>query len=241
MSFITNALKALGGFFKDRFSFLSETKIWAVVFLLAIPVGAFLLPSFDIILAGFFVSFSASLISGFLVGEHIAPLRDTKGLGIFDLVTNKANHFDAGRILGHVIFISVLAYAFGPLWFPEILVKSELVGLLGSVGLSLFGAANHMDANSVTRAEVVSGRTKLGLLKWLGALALAALGFFLGTRKRKTSCEEKAKDSRKKAEEKIENTSASDLVNDAPNTGDLSRRKQQLKEELKRELKDILE
>jgi hypothetical protein len=141
-------LKSLGVFFQDRFSFLSETKIWAAIFILAIPVGTFLLPNFDIIVAGLFLAFAFSLTKGSLVGDQIAPLKNLKGLGILD--------FDMNRVIGHLDFLSVLAYVFGPMWSPEFSVRSEIVGLLGTVGVAIFTASPCDDAIAVEKAESVS-------------------------------------------------------------------------------------
>jgi len=132
------------GFIKDKHLFFDEKKILGAAYLLALLVAVFAL-SLEPAVLSTLLAVGVSLYLGVPIGELVPPISGTQGLGIFDLITNKANTGDPFRLFGAVFLLSGLVYTFSPAWTPGFAVRWEYLLLIGLAGLALLGVALYGD------------------------------------------------------------------------------------------------
>jgi len=136
-SMIPNLLASL---VVDVHQFLDEKKVWGVIYLTAALVAPFVLTTDLTILASIAVV-GVALFLGVPLGDQVPIVANLKGLGIFDLVTNKANQGDPSRLFGNIFLAVALGYLFTPRWTPGFEVRAEYFWVLSGVGLVLLGVA----------------------------------------------------------------------------------------------------
>jgi hypothetical protein len=127
-------------FFHDVHRFLDEKKVLGALYLIAPLVAVFVLP-FDPTIVLVLLLIAVALYIGVPIGELIPPVPGIQGMGMFDLITNKANKGDPYRFFGAVFLLAGLTYVFGPLWSPDLQVHWEYLALIGLTGLALLGVA----------------------------------------------------------------------------------------------------
>lgn len=141
----------------DKYNFFDEKKIFGFLYLSAALASIFVLATSPEQLA-ILLAVGVALYLGVPIGEVVAPIGNLPGLGLFDLITNKANKGDPYRLFGAIFLVSGMAYNFSPLWINGFIPHWELLGLTTLTGLALLGVALLGDKVTTNNPVVEQGK-----------------------------------------------------------------------------------
>ncbi len=130
----------IAGIFTDIHKFLDEKKVFGFIYLVSVLVGFFTLHvSVNVLVV--ILEVGLILYLGIPISDAIKPLDYLPGMGLFDLITNKANQIDSSRIFGVVFLAAGIIYFFLPLFIAGYETRFDYLALISNAGLVLLGVA----------------------------------------------------------------------------------------------------
>lgn len=141
VTFIDEDANAVGEVRKVFHVLWDDKRTFGFIYLALALTLPFILPGVDIQVLGAVAAVGFALYLGVPLGDSVPFVAGLKSLGLFDLVTNKANQGDGFRVFGVLFQLAALGFILRPIWNHTAVTSVETFLFLGGVGVVMSWSA----------------------------------------------------------------------------------------------------